>query len=129
MFPTARYDQRAGRYVPYTDYLEIEGYDFTGATVKAQVRDRKNGGQVRADLAQVTTAAAEGIRIDDVVVTEGVPTTRIAWRVNETTMEAMPKTDPGADVELWFDIHLTPIGELKFVLLGGRFLVEAGVTS
>ena len=129
MFPTARYDQRAGRYVPYTDYLEIEGYDFTGATVKAQVRDRKNGGQVRADLAQVTTAAAEGIRIDDVVVTEGVPTTRIAWRVNETTMEAMPETDPGADVELWFDIHLTPIGELKFVLLGGRFLVEAGVTS
>src|SRR3546814_1383791 len=41
------------------------GYDITGATFKAQVRDRKDGGFVRADMT-VTLAS--------VTTDEGVPT-------------------------------------------------------
>ena len=130
MFDAARIDLVAGRYVPHIDYIDFEGFDFTGAALKMQVRDRYNGGLARADLAQVTTAAAEGVRIDQVSEAGGVTTTRIAWRINETTMEAMPKpADVDADLALVWDLHITPSGGAKFVAARGKFLVQAGVTE
>lgn len=131
MFPSASYDSEADRFVPHTDYLDFEGFDFTDALLKMQVRDRPNGGALRADLAQVTTAAAEGVRLESVTWADGVPTTRIAWRINETTMEAMPldPADPGSAVVLYRDLHITPVGENKFVAVQGTFTVKAGETE
>lgn len=133
MFPTARYDSVANRFAPHPDYIDFEGFDWTDATVKMQIRDRKNGGAIRANLSQVTTAAAEGVRIDEVFENDGIPTTRIAWRINETTMEAMSAQamglEPDTDVSLFLDLHVTPVGGLKFVPIEGVFTVKAGVTE
>src|SRR3546814_5170277 len=78
------------------------GYDFTGATVKAQVRDRKDGGFVRADMT-VTLAS--------VTTDEGVPTSTVDLEIPEATMEAMDAaTEAGDDAKIWWDLHITPSG-------------------
>lgn len=130
-YPAARYDSAGHRYAPHEDYADFVGFDFTGATLKAQVRASKNGGPLLVDLAQVTSAAAEGVRLESVTVDEGISTSRIAWRINETTMEATPldPADPDADVVAHFDLHITPAGGLKYVALAGTFTIKAGVTQ
>ena len=133
MFPTVRYDSEANRFAPHTDYLDFEGFDWPDADLKLQIRDSKNGGAIRVDLAKVASAASEGVRIDSVTTVDGVTTTRIAWRINETTLEAISAEalglEPDADVNLFFDLHVTPVGELKFVPVEGTFTVKAGVTE
>lgn len=121
MFPTAHYPISANRFVPFSDYVDIVGYDFTGATLSMQVRDSANGGIVRA-----TVTPTIGVTTD-----EGVPTTRVSFSITETVMEAMPldPLDPSRDVALYYDCHLTPDGGTKFVPFGGPFIVEAGVTQ
>ncbi len=121
MFPTASYDIYADRYVPHTDYLRVRGYDFTGAALSMQVRDRKNGGLVCATITPTLVVTTE----DSVLIST------ITWVIPEATMEAMPldSATPEADVTLWYDIHLTPSGGTKFIPLEGRFIVDAGVTQ
>ncbi len=122
MFPTASYPITANRFAPHSDYIDVEGYDFTSATFKMQVRDTKNGGAVRADV--VPTAEL-------VVGAEVEPTTRVSWAIDEATMEAMPLdgSNPDADKKLYYDLHITPSGGTKFVAWGGDFIVKAGVTE
>lgn len=121
MFDTARYDRDANRFAPFADYIDIEAIDFTGATCKLQVRDRPNGGTVRANV--VPTVTIETV--------EGINYSRIAWGIPELTMEAMPLdgANPDGDVTLYHDLHLTPSGESKFVVFSGKFIVKAGVTE
>lgn len=120
MFPTARYDSEGNRFAPHTDYLDFEGFNFAGATFKLQIRDRKNGGTVRADL--VPTVSVSTV--------EGLPTSRVSWAVSEVEMEAMPlASELESDVVLWLDMHITPSGGVKFVPVEGTFTVKAGVTE
>lgn len=121
MFPTGTYDISANRYAPHEDSMVIEGYDFTGATLKMQVRDRPNGGAIRADITPTVSVST----------VEGIAYTTVSWSIAEVDMEAMPEdpTTPGADVTLYYDVHLTPSGGTKFVPFGGKFIVKAGVTQ
>lgn len=120
MFKTARYDSEANRFAPHTDYIDIESFDFTGAVCKLQIRDRKNGGQLRADLVPTVTVST----------VEGVVTSRITWTIPEVTMEAMPlSSEISPDVKLFLDLHITPSGGVKFVPIEGTFTVKSGVTE
>ena len=121
MFPTANYPIRASRYTPHSDYVTVIGYDFTGAVAKMQVRDRKNGGSIQADIVPTVT----------VTTVSGVVQSKIEWTIGESTMEAMisDSGSPEADVKLYYDVHLTPSGGDKFVLVEGKFTVVAGVTQ
>ena len=121
MFPTVKYSVAANRYVPFVDYVDVAGADFTGAVVAMEIRDRPNGGAVRAAITPTITVTTE----------EGVPVSRIAYTVSEADMEAMPThpTDPSKDVTFYYDVHLTPDGGTKFIPFGGEFVVRAGVTQ
>lgn len=121
MFPTASYPIRANRYAPHSDYIDVIGYDFTGAVFKMQVRDAPNGGEIRADIVPTVSVTTD----------EGVPTSRVSWTISETDMEAMPldPSDPTASVILYHDLHITPTGDTKFVAWRGTFTVEHGVTQ
>lgn len=138
------------RYTPYLRTLTFLGINFTGAVFKAQVRDRKDGGAVRADLATVVTSA-EGVRLlyggTDTIANhitagrlsevpsghtsgESIALSQMTVRINEATMEAMPfGTEIGDDWPGWWDIHVTPSGGTKEVYLQGTFTVRAGVTQ
>lgn len=150
----ARVDFGADRFVAFIQTLRFIGYDFTGATFKAQVRDRRDGGALRADLSTVVLASAEGVRLvyggtDTVanhktagrltateatalgyVDADSIVISQVGIRINETTMEAMPYgTERGDDISLYWDIHITPSGGVKDLYAGGAFLVRAGVTE
>lgn len=146
------------RQTPFFETLIFLGLDLTSAVFKLQVRDRKDGGAVRADLATVTTTA-EGVRLlyggTDTIANHitagrleevpsgtnpatGLPYTaadsvemsQVTFKINETTMEAMPfGTETGDDLEIFWDLHVTPSGGLKQVYLEGTFTVRAGVTQ
>lgn len=157
MFDTARFEIVADRFTPKADTIVVKGEDLTGATFKMQVRDRANGGTVRADLATVVSSAAEGVRLIGVTTStiaehiaagrltaaeqasleladdDELSISELAYRINESTMEAMPDGDDGleadADVPLVWDMHVTPSGGLKFVAFAGDFIVKAGATE
>lgn len=121
---------QANRWTPFVETIDFVGLDLTGATMKMQVRDRKDGGFVRADLTTVPSNGTEGVSLVSVVTTAGVPTSRLSIRINEPTMEAMSAaTEPGEDAQIWWDIHITPAGGVKFVALEGPFIIMAGSTQ
>lgn len=58
----ARIDFAGDRYVAFLRTVAFIGYDFTGATFAMQVRDRKDGGTVRATLGTVgVMPSVEGV--------------------------------------------------------------------
>lgn len=60
----AMIDWRGDRYVPFVRTLSFVGHDWTGATFAMQVRDRRDGGSLRADLATVAASpSAEGVAL------------------------------------------------------------------
>lgn len=115
---------------PEAEFI-IRGINFTGAQFRLEVRDRRNGGVLRAALDTVTTASAEGVRLVSVETIDGIPVSKIHARINETTMEAMPldPADPGADVSIWWGMHITPTGGLKFLAFDGPFIVKASTPA
>lgn len=139
------------RWTPFTRTLQFEGIDLTGATFAMQVRDRKDGGQVRADLDTVATAAAEGVRLiyggtatvaahiaagrieeapEGMADGDSLTLSLIGIRINESTMEAMTAaTEIGDDANAWWDLHVTPSAGLKDLYLHGPFIIRAGVTQ
>ena len=63
MILPGKLDLLADRFTPFVTPLTITGIDLSGAVFIAQVRDRKNGGTIRADLATVGSIATEGIKL------------------------------------------------------------------
>lgn len=118
------------RWTPFVRTLTFRGIDLTGAVLKAQVRDRKDGGYVRADLATVETANTQGLRLLSAGTVDGVLTSVVYMRINESTMEAInAATEVGDDAALYWDMHITPSGGVKQLYLFGPFTVRAGVTQ
>lgn len=132
MFETVTATLTGARGVPLTmpeGEIVLEGWDFTGAVFRLEVRDRRNGGTLRAGLGTVSSAAAEGVRVAAVETVDGIDITTLGIRINETTMEAMPEGEPGEDVELAWGLHITPVGEAKFLAFDGPFIVKASAVE
>ena len=61
---------------------------------------------------------------------DSVLLSHVSMRIHEATMEALPSpAEVGDDVELVWDMHITPSGGIKDKYLGGTFTVRAGVTQ
>lgn len=132
MFETVTATLKGVRTAPLVEpegQIVLNGWDFTGATFRLEVRDRRNGGALRAGLDTVASAAAEGVRIVSVETADGIPVTTLGIRINETTMEAMPEGEPGEDVELAWGLHITPSGGTKFQAFDGPFIVKASAVE
>lgn len=120
MFQSVKYNAVANRFTPFSDFVDIQTVDWAGAAAKLQVRTRKNGGAVAAEAA-VSAFLLPGVEPE---------TTRFEIEITESVMEAMPRApEPDADVILFWDLHITPPGEEKFVAFYGTFTVRAGVTE
>jgi len=121
----------AGRYVPFVHSVFVEGLDLSAATFKGQLRDRWNGGAIRADLATVGSASAEGIRFVALTWLNGRPVSELGIRINKSTMVAVPvdQADPEAAVALVFDIHVERTATMPEVLLRADFIVQEGSTQ
>lgn len=119
-----------GRWVPFRPYeIDIEGVDLTGATFAAQVRLTADTPGTPLVSLTGTASPAEGISVS--VDTSGVlPVSTIEIRINESTMEGLPAAaETGDDLELFWDMHITPSGGVKSVWFRGPFIVQAGATQ
>jgi hypothetical protein len=150
----ASVDLKGDRYVPYLETIPVLEENFTGGTFKMQVRDRKDGGTLRADLLTVASMASEGVslvyggtdtvtnhiaagRLDQedadqlgLVGGDSLVMSVLGIRINESTMEAMPfANEIGDDQVLYYDMHITPSGSTKDLWFGGTFTVRAGATQ
>jgi|GEM_PF-4259359 len=98
----------------FTLTIAVRGVDLTAAasagTIRAQFRLLPDTpGAPRVDLATVTTTAAEGIKLDSVMMVDGLPVSTLIMRINKTTMtsaEAFPYTgEIGENSKLAFAIQ------------------------
>lgn len=127
---TGRRDLVANRWEPFVHTIAFEGFDFTGAVFKMQIRlTPDTPGTPLVDLATVTTSV-EGVRLVSVTTTDSVPTSTVSIRIDELTVEGLPAADElGNNAVLAWDMQITPSGSDKFRVLEGTFTVKAGVTQ
>ena len=140
MAKTGRLDLVANRWEPFVHRLIFQGMDLTGAAFAAEVRDRRDGGFVRASLATVGSAAEQGLSLISVTNEDvdfggtigvvNVPVSIVSMRINEEVMEAMDVAEEaGEDGVIWWDMQVTPSMLDKYRALEGTFTVKAGSTG
>jgi hypothetical protein len=130
----------ANRWEPFVHVFRFEGQDLTGATFAAEVRDRKDGGFVRASLANVESVGAQGLTLVSVVQEDinfggdvgvlNVPVSTVSMRINEPVVEAMNvAAEAGEDGAVFWDMQINPVGGVKYRVLEGTFTIKAGITG
>ena len=117
------------RWTPWKETIAFEGIDLTGGTFRAQWRASKDRSDAALIDLQNTTSPAEGISVS-VATVDGLVVSTLEFRINETTGEGLPFTDPrGGDLQLVWDLHITATGIPKWRALEGESPIKAGVTQ
>jgi hypothetical protein len=126
----------ASKHVPFDDTIPDFRTDYTGATPLMEIRPEPGGtGDPLVSLG-ASTAGSQGIAIsydpDYAFEYRGITYTGaslIEIIIDEATLEGLAYgADPEDPVVLAYDLHLTPSGGKKFVLCGGAFTINPGVT-
>ena len=122
--------------------IVILGLDWSAGTFLMEIRPEP--GSTGTAMVSITNASAgaEGFSASydsayphpTVTDESGDPlvvgATIIRPQINETTLEGLAYgADPADAVVLFYDIHATVSGRGKFVLMGGQFTIEPGVTQ
>lgn len=150
----AQQDLYADRRVPFVRSIVFIGHDLTGATFAMEIRSIFDAsGAALITLAGGVIAGAEGVRLIYggsatiaahitagrlIVVPPGFQSTdtvtlsEVGIRINETTMEDVAKVpypaERGSNVELAWDMQVTPTGLSKDVYARGLFIVRPAAT-
>lgn len=128
MIEAGTWNIRANRWTPFVETVTCEAMDLTGATLDMQIRLLPtSSGSPLVDLSPAAPGS-EGLSlaVDDSGL---VTTSTITIRINEATMEPLlydPERE--GDAELWYDLHVTPAGGDKYVLIRGTFTIVDGAT-
>lgn len=120
----------ADRYEACVRTVQLRGLDLRDSVFRSQVRlVADTPGAPLVDLMTVTNGNAEGVRLVDFSIVDGLPVTTIEIVINETTMEGLPYSgELGSATVLAYDLQATIKGR-KRKLFGGQFVVLAGVTG
>lgn len=128
-----RKDWRAYRWAVFDETIVVEGADLAGAALLMQVRGYRDA--PGAPLIDLVLAAlpAQGLSVT-VATVAGLPTSTIRIRINETTIEQLlpfsaSGLEPGAEVELVWDMLITPAGQVKSRWFEGLFIIVPGATQ
>jgi hypothetical protein len=115
------------RWTPFKHVIEFQRLDFLGQDARVQVRanaDRSGPPLIDLSLA----ASGEGISIT-AGDAPGMISTTVTIRINETTIEAMPFTNPrGGEWHGVWDLHIGN-GVAKRRWLRGKFIILPGATQ
>lgn len=130
MITPGHLDLTVQRWTPFVYQVDFEGSDFTGATMAMQARLYRDA--PGAPLINLINAAvnAEGLSVS-VSTVEGLPTSTVQIRINETTAEGLLLNAgaPGDDVTLVYDLHITGGGLPKTRWVEGDLIIRAGATQ
>ncbi len=130
MITPGRLDLTVQRWTPFVYQIDFQGLDFTGAAMAMQVRLYRDApGPPLLALANAA-ANAEGLSAS-VKTTDGVPTSTVQIRINETTAEALLLNagKPGDDIRVVHDLHITGGGFPKTRWIEGGLIIRAGATQ
>lgn len=111
---------------PFIDTTAFVGFDYSAATFVVELRDWAD--KPGAAIVTLGNAAsnAEGVSVS-VVTNEGVPTSTVQIRINETTIEGLPFGKPrGTDWRGVYALDITGGGHAKTRRMRGKFIVTAG---
>ncbi len=114
--------------------IAVTGIDMTGVAMAMQIRlGRDVPGAPLISLATVTTLAAEGLKLDSVTTTNGVPTSIIKGRINASTMTDATKVpymgEVGTDSVLAYAMQWTLGGDAQTRLYGDFIVVGSAFGS
>lgn len=129
---------QADRFASFKATLIFHDFDATGRTFYAQVRPSPNdSGTPLANLEMTDDPTADGFRILSIGPSDdGTLTSYIAMTISEETIKAMPAAaglsadQATGDSDLYFawDLQIES-GGLRQVVMGGPFILRAGVTQ
>lgn len=137
MIETGTRDLVANRWQAFKHTIALEGFDLTGGTFLVHLRLYRDAPGDPLIALSNATSPAEGISVS-VETVEGLPTSTIEMRINETTIEGLlpflvtdgqPNRKAGTDPVLVWDIHITATGLPKTRLLEGTFTIRGGSTQ
>lgn len=115
------------RWQPARIELDFVGYDFSDQLMKCEVRAYRDAPTALISLGNAASPA-EGISVT-VTTTDDVPTSTVVIRINETTIEGLPFTNPrGTDLDLVWDLVIGS-GSAKLRWLEGPVTVRGGSTQ
>lgn len=128
---TGRLDLEAPRWAPFIYTILFEGADFSGDTLRMQVRATPDAeGDPLIDLI-LATAGTQGLSYTTAIVDGGVDST-LTIQIDKSTMSGLPYPgshgERGDDLVLYWDLHRDPNDAAEYVALEGQFTVKAGVT-
>jgi hypothetical protein len=113
--------------------VAVVGIDLTGVTMAMQVRPTVDNPVLLFALGTVNTLAAEGLKLDSVTVTNGVPTSIIKGRINASTMTDPTKVpymgEVGTDSLLAYAMQWTLNGDPQTRLYGDFIVVGSAFGS
>jgi hypothetical protein len=127
-------DIAADKRVPFDDTIAEMLVDYTGATPLMEIRSEPGASGTPLVSLGASTAGSEGIAISyDATYADpdgGDPgASLIQIIINEATLEGLAYgADPAVPVPLYYDLHVTPSGDKKFVFCAGKFIINPGVT-
>lgn len=127
MFNTVDAPIEMYRNAPFQGFFYVVGIDLEGADARFEVRDRKDGGELRVGIDDAPSG--DGVRISSATV-GGVATTTIEVFLTEATVESLPLApEVGDDLTLFYGLHLTPSGGIKFLAFQSEFVVKGTVPA
>ena len=114
--------------------IVVEGVDMTGVDMAMQVRLAPDTpGVPLFTLGTVGSIAAEGLKVDSVSVTNGIPTSYIKGRINASTMTDATKVpyagERGTDTVLAYAMQWTMGGDAQTRLYGDFIVVASAFNS
>lgn len=130
MILPGRMDIVLNRWTGFVFVVDIPGYDFSAATFAMHFRLYRDA--PGSPIVSLANAAADAQGISCTVTTsEGVPTSRVQFRVSEATVEGilLNAGKAGADVVLVQDFHVTGGGLEKTRLTEGTATIRPGATQ
>lgn len=133
----AHLDIPAFKRVPFNDDVAIIGENLTGATFVMHIRAHPGDtGTALVSLANATPPT-QGVSVtynaayqyQDGAELITAPASLIRICIDEATLEGLALGTPYDEpVELFYDLHTTPLGGTKRVQFGGNFILKPGVT-
>lgn len=128
----AQGDLYVQRWAPKQFEIPFEGFDFTGQTLTMQVRLYRDA--PGDPIINLTGAASPAEGLSVVVATdEGLTTSTVHIRINETTIEGVlpfpaSGVEQGDSVTLAYALHVGT-GAAKRRMLEGAFIIEPGANQ
>ena len=121
----------ADRYGACVRQIYLRGINATGLSMRAQVRPAGDTpGPPLIDLQTVTNANAEGLRLVEVTIADGVPTSHVELVINETTLETLPYLgEVGSPTELRWDWQMIVANRKRRIARGAFTITGDGVTG